>query len=257
MTVDVKDAIAALRRSHDEMTAFVEGLSLDRLERGSGCSEWSVAAVLSHLGSQAEIGYHTLMDGKADLSAAPAIWDRWNGMTPVEQARGFVASDAQLVDAYEALDDEGLANKKIDVGFLPAPVDIKFLASMRLTELGLHRWDVQVAFDPNAVVPDYIVPIVLEQLPVFAGFFAKTIGRAVTVGISTIEPERHYRLEIRDDGVSLTEGVAAQAEARLSIPAEALLRLTSGRLDPDHTPGSVRVEGDMALDELRRLFPGY
>jgi Mycothiol maleylpyruvate isomerase N-terminal domain len=40
----------------------------------------------------------------------------------------------------------------------------------------------------------------------------------------------------------------------LTLPAEALIRLVYGRLDPDHTPP---VEGDLALlDSLRSVFPG-
>ena len=37
------------------------------------------------------------------------------------------------------------------------------------------------------------------------------------------------------------------------LPAEALVRLVYGRLDPDHTP---QVRGTADLDELRRIFPG-
>jgi uncharacterized protein (TIGR03083 family) len=257
MTVEAKRAVAALRRSHDEMSTIVQNLSAEALGRRSGASKWTVAAVLSHLGSQGEIGHNTLTTGKADLGAAPAIWERWNAMSPQEQADSFVTADARLVEAYEALDDNELANKMVDLGFLPAPVHIDFLATMRLSELGLHRWDISVPFNSNATVANYIVPIVLEQLPVFAGFFAKSIGRTGIVEINTTDPRRYYRLEVRGDGATLTEGPGADASTRATLPAEAWLRLTAGRLAPGHTPDSVRVEGDVSLDELRRIFPGY
>jgi hypothetical protein len=38
------------------------------------------------------------------------------------------------------------------------------------------------------------------------------------------------------------------------LPAEAYVRLLYGRLDPDHTPGSVTEGAD--LDLLRSAFPG-
>ncbi len=41
---------------------------------------------------------------------------------------------------------------------------------------------------------------------------------------------------------------------RLHLPAEALIRLVYGRLDPEHTPA---IEGDADLDALRRTFPGF
>ena len=54
------------------------------------------------------------------------------------------------------------------------------------------------------------------------------------------------------DRVSLTDGEGGEAELRL--PAEALVRLVYGRLDPDHTP-ALSVTG-VDLDDLRRTFPG-
>jgi hypothetical protein len=40
------------------------------------------------------------------------------------------------------------------------------------------------------------------------------------------------------------------------MPAEALLRLSYGRLDPDHTPASV-IGDDDVLEKLRLIFPGF
>ena len=47
--------ISALRHSHDRLRASVEPLSPDQLTQRSYPSEWTIAQVLSHLGSQAEI----------------------------------------------------------------------------------------------------------------------------------------------------------------------------------------------------------
>jgi hypothetical protein len=33
--------------------------------------------------------------------------------------------------------------------------------------------------------------------------------------------------------------------------------MLSGRLKPENTPNGVEVSGDITLDELRKLFPGY
>jgi uncharacterized protein (TIGR03083 family) len=257
MTKRARDAIAALRRSHDELTAFVQGLDPDQLEIQSGASEWTVAEVLSHLGSAAEIALNTLIAGKADMGAAPDVWERWNAMSALEQAANFADADEQLVERLESLDDEVLATQKIDVGFLPAPIDIAFLVGMRLSEVGLHRWDVEVPFDPAARVTDYIVPFVLENLPIFASFFAKPIGRSGRITVETADPTRHYLLELGDTGATLSEASGDNAETHTQLPAEAFLRLTSGRLRPDHTPVSVTVEGQFSLDDLRQVFPGY
>jgi uncharacterized protein (TIGR03083 family) len=239
------------------MVGFVQRLEPDQLEMRSGASEWTVAQVVSHLGSGAAIGLSTLTAGKADMGAAPDVWDRWNAMSAVEQAANFATAEEALVEAFESLDDEVLATKKVDLGFLAAPVDVAFLVGMRLSEVGLHRWDVEVAFDPAAGVTDYIVPFVLDGLPVFASFFGKPMGFSGQIAIETIDPSREYLLELKDAGVTLSEASHVSPETHLRLPAEAFLRLTSGRLGPHHTPASVTVEGDLSLDDLRRVFPGY
>jgi uncharacterized protein (TIGR03083 family) len=257
MAQEARDAISALRRSHDELVTIVEGLDPDGLARQSGATEWTVAQVLSHLGSAAEIGVNMLAVGKNDMAAAPAIWDRWNAMAPDDQAAGFVIADRRLVETLEALDDDALANRKLDLGFLPFPVDIAFYMGMRLGEVGLHRWDIEVVFDQGAAVAAYVVPFVLAQLPMFAGFFAKPTGQSGRIAIETTEPSHGYILELGEDGASLREGREDDAATRLALGGETFIRLTSGRLDPDHTPATVTVHGDLSLDDLRRLFPGY
>ncbi|MBO0727790.1 MAG: maleylpyruvate isomerase N-terminal domain-containing protein [Acidimicrobiaceae bacterium] len=252
-----RQGIRACRTAHDELAALVARLDSAGLRAQSGCSEWTVAGVLSHLGSAAEIGLGTLTTGKADRDGMPAIWDRWNAMSPEEQAAEFVISDARLVQALEAVDDEDLRNRKLDVGFLPQPISIGFQTSMRLSEVGLHRWDIDIAFNPGAEVRPYTVPYILDVLPTFAGFFSKPIGQVGLVGVTTSDPDCSYVLELREESATLAEGRALSAPTQAFLPAEALLRLTSGRLAPAHTPPSVTVTGELTLDDLRRAFPGY
>lgn len=256
MSDGTRAAIAVLRGCHEDLIGFSETLSAEQLRAQSGSSEWTVAAVLSHLGSAAEIGRSTVTTGKADMDAAPGIWARWNALGPEEQVEEFAVASRRLSDALEAFSDEQLAGHRIDVGFLPAPVDVLFYMSMRLGEVGLHGWDVHVPFDEAAAVPGDVVPYVLDQLPMFAGFFGKPTERTGEVSVITTAPDRQYRLELRDDGVSLTEETSGSSN-KLTLAGESLLRLTSGRLDAAHTPAAVTIEGEVTLDDLRRAFPGY
>ncbi len=259
MAESARDAIKAFRRSHDETAHQVAGFGPDQLRAGSGAAEWTVAQVLSHLGSSSEIALDTLTARAANREGNQAVWDRWNAMAPAQQAAGFVASEERLVEALEALTDEELTGLRLDLGFLPWPVDIGMFTEMRLSEVTLHRWDVDVAFDPQAGLAPYLVPFVLGRLPMFAGFSSKPIGKTGLVAIQTSDPARSYLLELRDDGCSLTElgAPAAGAGTAARMPAEAFIRLTAGRLAPEHTPDGVTVDGPLSLDDLRKVFPGY
>ena len=256
MSEEARPAITSLRRVHEALISFSAALGDEQLRARSGSSEWNVAAVLSHLGSAAEIGLNTVTSGKADMDAAQAVWAHWNSMTPNEQAEEFAVASRRLSDALEALTDEQLAGYRIDMGFLPAPVNVRFYTSMRLGEVGLHSWDVHVPFDGAATVPAVVVPYVLDQLPMFAGFFGKPTDRTGELAVRTTAPDREYRLGMRADGVNLAQEPSGSSN-RLTLPGESFLRLTSGRLDPDHTPAAVAIEGAITLDDLRRAFPGY
>src|SRR6185437_4280309 len=75
------------------------------------------------------------------------------------------------------------------------------------------------------------------------------------VPVSTTEPDGDYLLTVADP-VTLSEWVpGTEVVGELRLPAEALLRLLYGRLDPDHTPPHS-AEG-IGLDRLRRVFPGF
>src|SRR5260370_2444984 len=79
--------IGALRHSHDRLQALVGPLGQDQLEQRSYASEWSIAQVLSHLGSGAQIFGLFLHAGLAGpdsprREAFGPIWNTWNAKTP-------------------------------------------------------------------------------------------------------------------------------------------------------------------------------
>jgi len=79
--------LAAVRRSHDRIAELTGGLGREQLDGPSACSQWSVAQVLSHLGSQAEI-FSLFADAGLSRGEPPAqsvfgpIWDSWNARSP-------------------------------------------------------------------------------------------------------------------------------------------------------------------------------
>ena len=188
-----------------------------------------------------------------------SVWDRWNALTPQEQAHGFMTANEKLVRAYESLDDEVRNNGEIDLGFLPAPVDVATAASFRLNEFALHSWDVAVAGDPEATVAADAAEPTMNVIPFLIGWIGKPgdvlDGRQLTVAVHTSAPTRDFGLAITDS-VAITD-VPTDPDADLSLPAESWLRLATGRLSAEHTPAQVSVTGDINLPQLREIFPGF
>ncbi|HWF82136.1 MAG TPA: maleylpyruvate isomerase N-terminal domain-containing protein [Streptosporangiaceae bacterium] len=258
--------IAALRQSHDRLLSLVGPLSPEQVSGPSYCKDWSIAQVLSHLGSGAEIAMMMLPSalGQAepvDRSAFGQIWDRWNAMSPDDQAAAGLVADAQHIQMLDQLSDEDLAS--ISYPFMGVTLDAVGLIRLRLGEHALHTWDVAVMHDPVAEVAPDATNLLIDAV---ATFLAPRLGKPADppfrARIRTTEPARDYLLSA-SDSVSMVDwpgadqaGADGAAIAEVTMPAEALLRLSYGRLDPDHTPASVTAD-PADLDRLRAIFPGF
>jgi len=230
----------------------------------SAASEWTIADVLSHLGSGAEIVLATL-DGALGTAAAPgpgfreSVWERWNALTPQEQAKAFVVSNDALVSRFEGLDPSQREHLRVDMGFLPAPIDVLTTASLRLNEFTLHTWDIAVASDPAATLAPEAVEFLFEPLRMLVGWIGQpdTLDDVRTVlAVRTTGPERHIGLDLGETARIVSP--PPDPAPTLTIPAEAFLRLTAGRLAPEHTPPGISLDSHgPTLDDLRNTFPGF
>lgn len=261
MTTLATRTIHALRHEHEVLTEVVGRLTDEQLAGPSGASEWSVAQVLSHLGSGSEITLASLTaalgEGDApDDDFNPSVWARWDAMAPADQRAAFLEHDRRLVDRLEALTPEQHA-LTVPIGFLPAPATVATFAGLRLNEVANHSWDVRVAVDSGSGVLDTTVPVLFEHLSgaldVLVGFAGKAdvLDNPVVLSLG----DSGYRVVI-DDGVRLeheTEG----GTAAFSGAPEAAVRLLFGRLGPAYTPVDVDVTGNVTLAELREVFPGF
>lgn len=253
--------IDALRQSHERLLGLVGPLSPEQLTGKSYCKDWSIAQVLSHLGSGAEIAMMNLPSalGQAEQVGREAfqpVWDRWNAMSADEQAAAGIMTDAQYVQALAQLSDDELA--KINFNFFGMmTLDASGLVRMRLGEHALHTWDVAVALDPAATVSQTAVELLIDSVP---QFLAPRLGRAqdpvTKTRITTTGPARDYLVASSDPVTMVDWSADASADAEVSMPAEALLRLAYGRLDADHTPASV-VGKPADLEKIRAMFPGF
>jgi uncharacterized protein (TIGR03083 family) len=249
--------IKALRRSQTQLRALVEPLSVEQLQQQSYASEWSIAQVLSHLGSQAEIfslHLHAGLSGEEPLGQddfAP-IWDSWNARSPMAQAADCLRVDRELVDRFESLDPEQRA--RLHLTLFGMELDTVGLARMRLGEHAVHTWDVAVALDPTATLDPDAVQLLVDTLGPLAARTGKADGAERQIGVSTTAPERHFTLEL-GESVALVASQEDDTRPQLRLSAEALVRLIYGRLDPAHPP-PIKAAG-IDLGQLRPIFPGF
>ena len=249
--------IGALRHSHDRLQALVGPLDLGQLEQRSYASEWSIAQVLSHLGSGAEIFGLFLQAGLAGQEPPGhgtfvPIWNEWNAKDPQAQATDGLRADETTVERFESLDPDQKAGLRLHL--FGMDMDITGLARMRVSEHAVHTWDVAVALDPAATVAPDAIGLLIDTVGQLAARSAKPDGKERRILVSTSDPERHFVLATGEE-VSLTESDGEEGPPELRLPAEAFVRLVYGRLGPHHTP-PVEADG-VDLDELRQLFPGF
>ena len=252
----MSDANTALRESTVRLRDLVEPLDAEQLRSPAYPTEWSIADVLSHLGSGATIFVRQVDDA---LSGTPtpsdfsrSVWDDWDARTPEDQAAGVLTADDALVARVDELTPGDAAKISIPLG--PFTLTFDQYLGLRLNEHVLHTWDVEVMFNADAVIPSEAVGPELDNLGFVARFAAKPSGAEGTYVVRTKDPVKSYVITLATDAVTTVES-DDDAPADVELPAEAFIRLLCGRLDADHTPSDVT--GVEHLDALRAVFPGF
>jgi uncharacterized protein (TIGR03083 family) len=261
MTTETRDLITTLRTLHDDLAARTLELSPDQLRERSYDTEWLVADVLSHLGSGAELALLRLRTGAEDSPSAEEsaqVWAKWNALTPEQQAVEAIAAEEEYVAALEACDDSTLDGLRRQLAGLD--LEAKHMLSLRVSEQAMHGWDVAVAFDESATVPAVALPAIFDMLWMTLRFAAQPYDGELRVRILTTEPNRDHVFEFAQGEARLTptdqDTDTSALDGELQLPAEALLRLFYGRLDPRHTPAYTATD-DTLLDRLRSIFKGF
>jgi uncharacterized protein (TIGR03083 family) len=253
----VDRTITALRSEHDTLAGLVPTLTDDQLAATSGAAEWTVAQALSHLGSGAEIGRAPIARAAGQTVAAEdnqTVWARWDASAPRAQAKGFLEHNSRWLETVEALTPEQRSSLTVDLGYLPEPVPLVTALGMRLNEVANHSWDVRVAVDPHAGLDADSAEVLVELLAGPVGFMLNFAAKPAELAapVSLAIPGAGL---VIDDAVTVVNHLESPS-ATFNGSAEAFVRLVSGRLKPPHVNG-VTVEGNVTLDDLRRVFPGY
>ncbi len=246
--------VEALRSSVARLRELVSAMSDADLTRPAYPSEWTVADVLSHIGSGAVIMHRRLDDDLAGRDTpddfAPGVWGTWNAKAPTAQRHDALAADAALLARIDTVTPDVRETFSLAIG----PMTLGFVAfvGMRLNEHAFHTWDIEVAVDPTATIPPQVAALVVDNLELIARYTAKPTGDTRTITVATTEPPRSFTVELTPDSVTVTP-TTVEAAADLELTAEAFARLVYGRLDPQHTPHN---DEGLVLGVLRRVFPG-
>ena len=247
--------LEALRASVDRLADLVRPLG-DGVTQQAYPSEWTIADVVSHLGSGAVISQRRLeaaLGGPAPGDEFPEqVWEQWNAKSPHEKVDDGLAADAALTARLESVPTDEQPRVVVPMG----PVSFAWdqVVGFRLNEHVVHEWDVAVALDPNAALAPDGVALVIDNLDLIGRYTAKPAGKPGRITIRTVGPDRAFAVTVAADHVEFAGGDAA-VDQTLTMPAEAFIRLVYGRLDQRHTPSTV-VGDASALEQLRRVFPG-
>ena len=209
----------------------------------SGASEWTVAEVLSHLGSGAEITLAALRAGAGrGGGAGPRLQP--GGLGPVErpepqeQAAGGSKSDAALVAALEAIPQGQARELTINPGSCPEPLPLASFAAIRLSESAPTSGTSAPA--PTRPPPCRESSAVLaEHLTGGLGFLLGFIAKPAATGEPAVIEidETPYRI-VLDDRPS-SPPMPPPRPPPSTGPLESALRLIFGRLGPRYTPAGV------------------
>jgi uncharacterized protein (TIGR03083 family) len=186
----MEDWLAAAVSSHERLSSLVGQLGPDEVAGPSYCTEWSIAQVLSHLGSGAQI-FSLFLRAGLDGGPAPGmpefepIWERWNAMSPaVQSAEGLVA-DRLFVDQLLALDDQQRQSWQLDM--FGEVRDLTGLLRLRLGEHAVHSWDVAVIGDPTATVAPDAAALLIDTLDPLAARTGRAPEGPIRVSVTPMD----------------------------------------------------------------------
>jgi uncharacterized protein (TIGR03083 family) len=255
--------LAALHASSARLAATVDALDERELSGPSFAGGWSIAQVLSHLGSAAEISTGLVERGLAGGTEAPSrpeiepVWARWNALGPVEQRENWRQADARHLRLLDSLDER--QTTALRVPYFAGLLDPSAYAGYRLSEQSVHAWDIEVALDAAAVIPAAEAALLWDRLDLVATRFrdGATLSRLAPANITvhrTGEP-RPAALLLASE-LHLYPCEPADPTGELTGDTEALIRLVYGRNRPERD-ASLTAAGPVTLEDLRTLFPGY
>ena len=250
ITVEVREpGLHPVVQQRRRLEAVLGELSDDEWRHPSRCDAWSAQDVITHLNStnrfwslsigQALAGEPTRFLASFDPVASPAqLVDSTRGTPPEETLAAFRASNAEMLDAIEALDDAGWAA----VGEAPpGHVPLTLVADHALWDSWVHERDILVPLGRPPIEDPREVLTCLR--------YAAALGQAFEVGqgggpggvavLEVTDPDARIVVSATGDQVRVHAGLASSDATSAHLPAVPLLEMLSRRDAGQPTPDIV------------------
>ncbi|MFF7215111.1 maleylpyruvate isomerase N-terminal domain-containing protein [Streptomyces sp. NPDC008238] len=253
--------LAAMHTVSRRLGDTVGSLTGDELLHPSFADGWSLAQVLVHLGTGAELCAAAVRRGLTGDLTRPSrdeiadVSEQWIPLRPAAQRDAWQEAEAGLLGLLDSLDAGVRAS--LTVPYFTGPVGFTDFTGYWLSEQSVHTWDVAVGLDGTATIPAPEVALLWDRIDMVASMSrdGDTLTRLGPrqIAVELTDPERLLCLALGSE-VHILPCEGAEPAGTVSGPAEAVLRLVYGRNRPED---GVTARDGVTLDDLRALFPGY
>lgn len=274
--VSPQEGVKAVRLELERLEEHLRPLSPRGWAQPSACSGWEVGDVVAHLAWNASLYIDRVRKGlSGDLAPRPV---RPPSNTPQRPLADFVRDRAisyrkelgdELFATFSRTNHEfvtvmeGVKPEEWDrpCPWVAEPVPIRRFVTMRMSEVGIHSWDIRSPVDPRAA-------LYAESLPLLMEASKSTVLRAIQ---PPAPPQRPARLrwatagpgaetiDVLIDGGATIEAPGPRADVTAYCTTEVFVLLVYGRakLQDAVKTQQVRIEGDRALaSALPNWFKG-
>lgn len=259
-----KENIGIIRALSNETAAFLHSLPDDVWrdpERfASGCQNWKVSDVISHLIDHAS---RTTLSIERAIRGNSAPLPGYRPLTPEE-------SDEQLIELRTAFDEDmfpefnasclrlnrllvGLESNQydFDAWHVSGVRSVARLIEYRTLELAVHVWDVKYAFDRNASLSPSAIPFLIGWLEQWLRTsFREADGLDSPVRLRfSLNTSDSYDLSVESGGFTLESSTSVDADVTLAVSVSDYILVLMGRLPVLRSArrGRIQLDGNAEI----------
>ena len=265
LDAQVRDRIAVVASQTALMTQAYGEWSEADWQRDTFCAGWTAADAVAHLVTGADFYTQVIESGRTGKPGKP-----W-GVTNVEEFRiargdaGTKLTAAGPAAVLQAFSDSGAALQQVleslqeeefrELAWHPRGlVPIEGWIGMRLTELGIHDWDIRQPHEPDAGLSPTVLPALLEALPdMQRQFLSQRAGDDLVGTFGFQAGDASWGIRLQEGSASYLPEMPSDGDACLQADAQSMILLTMGRADLEakQAGGALAVTGD--ADKGRQL----